>query len=145
MVSLVLLVACETSNIPPKSAQFSVTVSADPAEGTYTETFVYFMSFDASSALIYIGEDAFARGTLSGCQLSYQSVVVGQDTDGGTVKWQLNGQASVETADGDPCVDGEDDWAGTEWFDIVSSEDESIPDTNEYQLITHGTFSGFTE
>ena len=145
MVSLLLLVACETSNIPPESAQFSVTVSADPAEGTYSETFVYFMSFDASSALIYIGEDAFARGTLSGCELSYQSVVVGQDTDGGSVKWQLNGRATVETADGDPCVDGEDDWAGTEWFYIVSSEDEAIPDTNEYQLFTHGTFSGFTE
>ncbi|GDX79461.1 hypothetical protein LBMAG42_12720 [Deltaproteobacteria bacterium] len=145
MLTFLLLVACETSKIPAESAHYTVTAAADPEEGTYSDTFEYYLSFDASSALIYIGEDAFARGTVSGCDVTYQSVVVGQDTDGGNVKWQLNGQASIESADGDPCVDGEDDWAGTEWFEIVASEDEAIPVGQTYDLLTNGSFVGFTE
>lgn len=145
MLPFLFLVACETSNIPPESDHFSVTVSALDGEGTYSDTFEYYLSFDASSALVFIGEDAFARGTVSGCDLTYQSVVVGQDTDGGSVKWQLNGQAQIEASDGDPCVDGDDDWAGTEEFEIVASEDEAIPVGTTYQLQTHGTFEGLTE
>ncbi len=145
MLSILFLVACETSKIPPESDHFTVTVSAPDGGGDYSEAFEYYLSFDASSALIYIGEDAFARGTYSGCSLTYESVVVGQDTDGGNVKWQLSGTADLETAEGDPCVDGDDDWSGTEEFEIVASEDEAIPVGTVYQLQTHGQFVGLTE
>ncbi len=145
MLSFLLLLACETSKIPAESQHFTVEVSAREGEGTYAESFDYYLSFDASSAIIYIGEDAFARGTVTGCDLTYQSVVVGQDTDGGDVKWQLFGQASIESAEGDPCVDGDDDWAGTEWFEIVGSEDEAIAVGQQYFLDTHGLYEGETE
>jgi len=143
--TLLILVACENSKIPPESVHFSVTASALDGEGTYSETFDYYLSFDASSGEIYIGEDAFARGTVSGCDVTYQSVVVGQDTAGGSVKWQLSGQASIESSEGDPCVDGEDDWSGTEYFEIVASEDEGIEVGTTYELQTHGQYQGITE
>lgn len=145
MFSIFLMLACETSKIPAESQHFTVTASALDGQGTYAEEFEYYLSFDASSATIFIGEDAFARGTVTGCDLTYQSVVVGQDTNGGEVKWQLFGQAGIETAEGDPCVDGDDDWTGTEWFEIVASEDETIEVGTEYFLDTHGQYKGETE
>ena len=145
MVWLSLMLACETSKIPPDSAHFTVTAAAPDGGGSYAETFEYYLSFDASTALVYIGEDAFARGTFSGCTLTYESVVVGQDTDNGSVKWQLFGEAEVETVDGDPCVDGGDDWAGSEYFEIIASEDETIEVGTDYNLLTTGSFDGFTE
>ena len=137
--------ACENSRIPPESQHFTVKVSALEGEGTYADSFDYYLSFDASSATIYIGEDAFARGTYSGCDLTYESVVVGQGEEGSSVKWQLFGQAAIESAEGDPCVDGDDDWTGTEWFEIVASEDEAILVGDEYHLDTHGAYVGETE
>ncbi len=145
MFTLLLIAACETSKIPSDSSHFRVTVSALEGEGDYSESFDYYLSFDASSGEIFIGEDAFARGTVSGCDVVYQSVVVGQDTEGGSVKWQLNGQASIESAEGDPCVDGDDDWSGTEYFEIVASEDEAIEVGTTYELQTHGSYEGITE
>ncbi len=145
MLSFFLLAACETSKIPPESSHFRVTASALEGEGTYSETFDYYLSFDASSGEIFIGEDAFARGTVSVCEVVYQSVVVGQDTEGGSVKWQLFGQADIEAAEGDPCVDGDDYWSGTEYFEIVASEDEAIPVGTTYELQTHGSYVGITE
>lgn len=145
MFTLLMIVACETSKIPPDSSHFRVTVAALEGEGDYSESFDYYLNFDASSGEIFIGEDAFARGTVSGCDVVYQSVVVGQDTAGGSVKWQLNGQASIESAEGDPCVDGEDDWAGTEYFEIVASDDETIEVGTTYELQTHGSYEGITE
>ena len=145
MLTLLILAACETSKIPPESSHYRVTASALEGAGDYAETFDYYLSFDASSGEIFIGEDAFARVTLSGCDVVYQSVVVGQETAGGSVKWQLNGEASIESAEGDPCVDGEDDWAGTEYFEVVASEDEAIPEGTIYELQTHGTYEGITE
>lgn len=140
---VILLLACAESKIPADSQHFSVKVDAD--DGDYTETFDYYVAFDASSATLYIGESAFARGTLTGCELTYQSVVFGQDRADGDVKWQLFGNASIESADGDPCVDGEDDWAGMEYAEIVASDDESIEVGTEYYMTTTGKFIGNTE
>ena len=145
MFSLLILAACETSKIPADSSHFRVTASALEDAGSYSETFDYYLSFDSSSGEIFIGEDAFARGTVSGCDVVYQSVVVGQDTAKGSVKWQLYGQASIESAEGDPCVDGDDDWSGTEYFEIVASEDEAIEVGTTYELQTHGSYEGVTE
>ncbi|MBM4367109.1 MAG: hypothetical protein FJ090_17845 [Deltaproteobacteria bacterium] len=138
-----LLLACSESKIPPGSQHFSVTVEAE--SGGYTETFEYYVSFDATSATLFIGESAFARGTLLGCEFTYQSVVFGQTRPEGDVKWQLYGQASVESAEGDPCVDGEDDWSGTEYAEIVASDDEAIEIGTEYNMLTTGKYLGDTE
>ncbi len=140
---VILLLACAESKIPADSQHFSVTVDAD--DGDYSETFNYYVAFDASSATLYIDEAAFARGTLTGCSLTYQSVVFGQSRPDGDVKWQLFGNASIESAQGDPCVDGEDDWSGTEYAEIVASDDESIEVGTEYYMTTTGKFVGNTE
>lgn len=143
MLLALTMLACEGSNIPSESQQFSVTVtSAEESDGNYTETFDYYVALEGSSITLFIGEAAFARGTWAGCDITYQSVVFGQARDAGDVKWQLVGQASVENASGDPCVDGDDDWAGTEYAEIVASEDESIEVGTIYEMNTAGSFVG---
>ena len=141
MLLALALVACESSNIPSEAQQFSVTVK-DDGDGGYSETFDYYIALDGSSITLYIGEAAFARGTASGCDITYQSVVFGQTRDAGDIKWQLYGQASTENSSGDPCVDGKDDWSGTEYAEIVASEDDSIAIGDIYNMVTTGTFVG---
>ena len=141
MLLALSLFACEESNIPSEAQQFTVTVtSAD--EGDYTESFDYYLALEGRAITLYIGEAAFARGTASGCDVTYQSVVFGQERAAGNIKWQLVGQASVETASGDPCVEGEDDWAGTEYAEIIASEDEAIEVGTIYDMNTAGSFVG---
>jgi hypothetical protein len=114
----------------------------DDDSHTYAEDFTYALSFDASSATIYIGEDVFASGSISGCDLTYQTVVIGQDTeDDGNVKWQLFGTAAVDPVDGD-CAEGDADWLGTEYFEIVSSEDDTLEPGCQYNMETTGSRQG---
>ena len=140
---VLLLAACSESKIPEGSRHFAVEVAAET--GGYKETFDYYVDFDATSATLYIGEAAFARGTLSGCDFTYQSVVFGQTRAAGDIKWQLYGQATIEWADGDPCVDGDDYWTGTEYAEIVASDDPEIVVGDEYQMLTTGQYIGETE
>lgn len=140
MLLALSLLACEESNIPSEAQQFTVTVTSADDGGDYTESFEYYLALEGSSITVYIGEAAFARGTASGCDITYQSVVFGQEREAGNIKWQLVGQASVETADGDPCVEGDDDWAGTEFATIIASEDEEIEVGTVYKMNTNGSF-----
>ena len=141
MVLALSLLACESSNIPSEAQEYKVT-GTDDGDGGYSETFDYYVALEGSSITLYIGEAAFARGTASGCDITYQSVVFGQTRDAGDIKWQLYGQASVENSSGDPCVDGEDDWSGTEYAEIVASEDDSILVGDIYNMVTTGKFVG---
>ena len=141
MLLAMSLLACEESKIPSEAQQFSVTVtSAD--EGNYTESFDYYLALEGSAITVYIGEAAFARGTASGCDITYQSVVFGQEREAGDVKWQLFGQALTENASGDPCVEGDDEWSGTEYAEIVASDDENIEIGTIYDMNTAGSFVG---
>ncbi len=150
MLTLVLsLLACEQSRVPEDAIYFEVEVTGNidechpEAEGGYRETFTYALAFDASSATIYIGEDVFAVGTIVGCDLEYHTVVIGEDTEAdGAVKWQLYGSASVDPSPGDACVEGEAEWEGTEFFEIVSSEDETLVPGCQYSMTASGNLAG---
>jgi hypothetical protein len=125
----------------------TVTGTADTCHPTstdgYQDTFDYAVAFDASSATIYIGEDVFAIGSLTGCNLSYDTVVIGEETEhDGNVRWQLHGEAKMDRTGS--CVQdaglGDGEWAGTEVFTILESDDETLETGCEYDTETAGTY-----
>ena len=142
---LVQLFACAPSPIPEDALHYNVKVTAtadechpDSTQG-YSETFEYIVAFDGSDTTIYIGEEVFAVGQITGCDLTYQTVVLpGENDTDGAFKWQLFGTASVDPTEGDACVEGENDWEGTEYFEIVSSEDEQIEVGCQYTMDSVG-------
>jgi hypothetical protein len=159
-VLLVLsLLACSNSKVPDDAIFYDVTVTTaidedggrpgtsdechpDATEG-YEDNFTYAVAFDGSKATIYIGEDVFAIGTITGCDLTYSTVVIGSETENdGPVKWQLTGTASVDPSEGDACVEGERDWEGSEYFEIVASEEETLEVGCQYGLNTFGGLVG---
>lgn len=157
MLLVLSLLACSNSRVPEDAILYDVKVTTSHVDGTgettsdschpdategYEETFSYAVAFEGSSATIYIGEDVFALGTVTGCDLTYSTVVIGEDTENdGPVKWQLTGTASIDPAEGDACVEGERDWEGRETFEIISSEDETLQPGCEYELFTFGDLS----
>jgi hypothetical protein len=143
---LLLLTACEESRVPEDALSFEVTTTGiadschpEATEGS-VETYTYALAFDASSATIYIGEDVFAVGSITGCDLQYQTVIIGSETQNdGFVHWQLFGQASLD-AGTNACVEGDDDWKGTETFEIQSSDDDTLEPGCTYDMKTTGRF-----
>lgn len=145
-MTLLLLLACQQeSKVPEDATGYSITVTAekdechpDATEG-YEETFQYFIALDGSSASIYIDEQLFASGIVSGCAITYQTPIIGEDTEkDGNVKWQLFGEANFDDGS-DACVTGKNDWEGTEYFEIVSTENDTLEPGCEYQTTTAGT------
>jgi hypothetical protein len=104
----------------------------------YQETFEYAVAFNAASADVYVKGELFAGGTLTGCNLTYQTVVIGEDINGRELKWQLTGQAVIDGGD-DSCVESEFDWDGTETFEIVASTDDAVEPGCTYPMSSFGT------
>lgn len=147
---LLLLTACERSIIPEDALWYSVTVTGigpdecNPGntEG-YQQTFDYAVAFTASDADVYVNGQPFAAGVLNGCNLTYQTVVIGEDISIGEVKWQLSGSARIDAGD-DSCVEGDADWEGGEVFTIVDADVEAEDGVMEigctYPMSTAGTY-----
>jgi hypothetical protein len=147
---LLLLSGCDNSVVPDDALWYLVTVTGigpdtcNPGntEG-YIQEFQYAVSFNASDADIYVDSQPFAAGVLNGCNLTYQTVVIGEEIDVGEVKWQLAGQAKIDPGD-NSCVDGDGDWEGTETFEIVDADVEAEDGVMEigctYPMSTLGTY-----
>lgn len=141
-----LLAACSNEKVPEDALWYDVTVTGvgpdechpGNTEG-YQENFRYALAFSASSATIYIDDVVFASGTLTGCNLTYTTVVYGEDTENGHIQWQLEGQAQVDAGD-DSCVEGEGDWAGTEVFKVVEADSDDLEPGCTYPMETTGTY-----
>jgi len=120
------------------------TVDTCHAEGEgvpYEESFDYRLVFDGSYVELALGPDTFATGTISGCDIEYETVVWGQSVDGVSVRWQLFGEALFRQG-GSACnLDGVD-WEGTETFEIVSSEHPDIEPGCQYVLELEGHYVG---
>lgn len=147
---IMLLAACNNSRVPPEALVFNVTVtgigpdSCHPGDTTgYQADFEYAVAFSGSDADIYVDGEPFAAGVINGCNLTYQTAIIGQDVDSGNIKWQLTGQALLDPAD-DTCVPGDGDWAGSETFTVVDAEvDEALDPTTAgctYPMSTGGSF-----
>ncbi|MDP2312356.1 MAG: hypothetical protein Q8P41_05585 [Pseudomonadota bacterium] len=155
MLLVLSLLACSNSKVPEDAIFYDVTVTAEnndddalvdechpEASEGYQESFLYAVAYDGSKATIYIGNDVFALGTVSGCDLTYSTVIIGEETEAdGPVKWQLTGTASIDPTEGDACVDGDGDWDGFETFEIISTENETLEPGCEYETKTLGDFS----
>jgi hypothetical protein len=148
---LFLLAACQSgTSVPEDAIWYAVDVEAvsttcglsdaEMSEG-YAESFTYAVSFDGSSATLYIDDNIFASGTISGCSLVYQTVTVGQERETGDLKWQIFGESRVNAASGGACTDNGGDWQGTEYFEIVESEDEAIEVGCTYDMTTSGSLT----
>ncbi len=146
-----LLIACiHNSKVPDDALVYTVEVTGSTdtchtdgsMDGGWQDTFEYAVSFDASSADLYMDGEPFAAGTQSGCNLTYQSVVIGaDDRAAGAIKWQLTGAAKLETdASGDACVEGDTEWLGTETITVISSEDDAIVPGCTYTMSTVGDY-----
>jgi hypothetical protein len=145
-VLLLALFACQESRVPEDAYFYDVTVTATAdtchpeAQEGYEETFRYAVFFDAERAEVYVGEELFALGSIAGCRLSYETVTFGQDTeDDGNVKWKLRGEADIDPGEG-PCVEGEDAWSGTEVFEILANEPETLEPGCTFTTETRGAF-----
>lgn len=139
MILLLSLLACNRgSAVPEGGTTYQVTVTAKTDEchpestTPYQEEFSYYIFLDASNASVYIGEQLFAVGLASGCTLTYQTPIIGEESDAdGKIKWQLFGEAEVDAGD-DACVPGENDWEGSESFEVVASDDDTLEVGCEY-------------
>lgn len=159
MLLFASLFACQESKIPEDALHFDVQVTAadidddglantchpESTEG-FQQSFEYIVALEVGAddrivATVYIGEAAFATGTMvTGCEMEYQSVVMGEETEAdGEVRWQLFGTAMFD-AGNDGCVEGDGDWVGTEWFEVVSAPDETIEQGCTYEMTTTGSF-----
>ena len=144
-MTLLLLLACQqASKVPENATPYLITVTATKDEchpaatDGYEEKFTYFIALDGSSASIYIDEQLFASGIVSGCSITYQTPIIGEESENdGNIKWQLFGQADFDDGS-DACVSGDNDWEGTEYFEIVSTENDTLEPGCEYQTDTVG-------
>lgn len=152
VLSVSLTGCIDNSNVPDEALVYTVTVTgigpdtchSDDWEGNdegYRETFEYAVAFDASAASIYANGEPFAAGSLSGCNLTYQTVVIGEDDRAaGALKWQLTGTAKIETDESGTCVDGDAEWEGTETYTVIASEDDTMEAGCTYPTSTVGDY-----
>lgn len=116
-----------------------------PQDYSGAKDFQYRAQFEGSNVSLSIGEDAFASGSISGCGITYRSVVWTDQPSGLDVRWQLVGDATFRPG-GEACgLDAGMDWQGTETFDIICSEDPDIEIGCAYSLDLEGTFAGTVE
>ena len=115
-------------------------------ETPYSETFSYVLDYagaEISLGLLQDGEVfGFASGTLSGCDVSYETVIWQEQREGGEVRWQLVGEASTRQG-GDSCnlTDGLD-WEGFEEITVIDSADPDVPPGCTYRMDATGTYVG---
>lgn len=153
------LLACQEPKVPEDALTFDVEVTAGDIDGDgladtchpdategWQDSFVYSVVFETAAdgtiaTIVYVGDTVFATGTMmDGCKMSYQTVVTGEDTEAdGEVRWQLFGESMFDRGD-DACAEGEGDWIGTEWFEVVSSTEETLPAGCTYEMTTAGTY-----
>lgn len=111
----------------------------------YTEKLEYRVKLEGQDAVLAIGPDEFATGTINGCNLVYESVVWGEEFDDYEIKWRLTGSATINFGDGSCNPGNGTDWDGTEWFEVVNSEDPAIAPGCQYEIKTAGKYTGETK
>lgn len=158
LISLVLVACGEPDKVPADALLYTVQVTATGPDECHPgntegwqETYEYAVYFDAAEATLYVDREPFGSGTVTGCNLSYQTVVLGtQGRSGGELKWQITGSAQLDRGDnscvmGDADAGGNLDFNGTETIEIIGSEDDAIEVGCTYPMSTTGTYSGIEE
>lgn len=117
--------------------------NCNPEPQGFEQEFVYRLEFDGSDVSVAIGPDVFATGQISGCNIAYQSVVWGEEKDGYTYRWRIDGDAIYRQGSGcDNQLEPTLDWFGTETFTILESDDPDIAPNCTYILDAEGEYLG---
>lgn len=145
LLLLPLLASCGEEDLPGFLWQVSLSGAEDTCHDQlddYTENLTYRLDFEGSYVELAIDADRFATGTISGCDIAYESVVWQQAIDGYTVHWQLTGSARYRQG-GSSCSLGQGvDWFGTETFELVYSEHPDLETGCTYTLNVEGAYVG---
>jgi hypothetical protein len=105
----------------------------------YSGTYEYRLEVDVQDVQLSIEDDLWAQGSADGCLVTYQSIVWEDIIDDFVVRWQIRGDARVNTGGGGGCVE-DGDWAGTESFVVLSSDHPDIAAGCTYDLTVNGTW-----
>lgn len=150
LCGLPLLGCAQDSGLDPDGYHWEVTVTAtvdgcnaDPVG--FEETFVYSLFFDGSMVDLRIGEETFASGAVTGCDLAYESATHGERRgaeDAYWVKWVLEGEAVLRQGGASCDLDAGVDWVGTERFVVVETDDPDLPEDCVYEMETKGVYLG---
>jgi hypothetical protein len=142
VVSVLGASACGGGDLPGNYYAVDVAGAANSCTGdgsSYTESYEYRLEVDVQDVKLSIGEDLWAAGSADGCLVTYESIVWEEPIDDYVVKWQIQGQARVNTGGGSGCVEG-GDWEGTESFVILVSDHPDIAAGCTYDLDVTGTW-----
>ncbi len=131
-ILLVPMAGCESDELDPDWYHWDIDVVGvaddchDEPEG-YAASFTYSLEFigGGSETVLRIGEDPFATGTYSGCNLSYDSGVVREERGDGSeawVQWRLTSTESRIRLGGSSCDIETDIYEGISQF-AWSAED----------------------
>jgi hypothetical protein len=117
--------------------------NAEPKQYSGPSSMAYRLQYEGSAVVLNLEDQAFASGTISGCDIAYQSVVWPDTIDGFAVKWQLTGEAVHRAGETGCNLDGVD-WQGTETFEIISDPDDhpELEPGCTYSIALEGTFVG---
>ena len=116
------------------------------AEEGWSEKHTYKLGFEGAAVNLSIGNDQFASGTISGCQIVYHSVVWMEPRDGYELRWRLDGEAYYRQGGGcENFLDDNMDWKGTETFTIESSDHPDYEVGCTMEMDVQGTYAGQIE
>ncbi len=138
----VLAAACGGGDLPGNYYTIDIegTENSCTDDGAdYRGTYEYRLEVDVQDVKLSIGEDLWATGSADGCLITYQSIVWEEPIDDYVVKWQIQGQARVNTGGGSGCVE-DGDWAGTESFVILASDHPDIAAGCSYDTDVTGSW-----
>lgn len=111
-------------------------------DAVYEDTLEFLMDFEGSAATLALGPSVFATGTISGCTVTYQSVVWPDERDGHALRWRLEGSATWRPG-GTACnLEEGVDWLGQETVTIVDSEHPDLEPGCRYTMQTEGIYLG---
>lgn len=102
------------------------------------QEFEYRVVYDGTEIEVAVGEDVFASGVANGCQIAYESITWTDERNGYDVAWRIVGNAVAQQG-GNACSTASD-WAGTEVFEVVTSEDPEIAPGCSYEMSLQGTY-----
>jgi len=105
----------------------------------------YQLSFEGSSVDLSLEGNTFASGQIAGCNISYSSVVWGDERDGYELRWQLTGEAVYRNGGSSCNLDDSTDWLGTETYEILFSDHPDIEIGCQYIMSTQGSYKGPVE
>lgn len=142
--SILLLSACSDANLPGHRFDVTLTQADNGCTGDNApeESYTYRVEVEGASVTLSIGADLLGRGTLSGCNVRYDSPPWTETRSGGDVRWALSGEAVIALGDG---CSAEDGWTGTETITVLESSDGDVQGGCRFSYDVTGTYEGLVE